>query len=523
MPKIFISYRREDADHQADRLHAALKRVVRNPEQDIFIDIDNIPVGVDFVDHLDKKVAQCDLLLALIGPNWLKAGEGFLQAKRLDDPKDFVRVEIAAALKRGIPVAPILLDGASMPKESDLPDDLKPLARRNAAEVRRKTFEIDTERMIRGLNLDKIGRKAGPKSEWASSSSNAGRAAFFVSLGVLAVGGAGAWVWLGHPFAPATGVVQPVQANGATVQQLPGPSPSIAAATTPQPEATPPEPVPPSLAATAWTKLDRASPVALRAFVSSFEGAPEAETAKLSLGKLDSTGWATALDTNTTAGFERYKSGFCGAVKPQGEHCADAASRIASLDRAALNKRDSDAWSAALGINSIASFQQYSSGFCSAPPQGAHCVDASSRIAALQRADQEREKQAAADRAKQAAAAQQAQELAGYNDAVKAKTRTSFNAFLSKYPASQYAPDIRKHLNTCSLRDVPVGARYDIDSYVFSPSSSGITQACRQNLSNKCGGFVVGDRSSTPHYSDGRYYVSCNASCQPSQKQEVCD
>ena len=64
MPKIFISYRREDSQHQADRLHAALRRHVANPKRDIFIDIDNIPVGVDFVKHLDAKVAECDVLLA---------------------------------------------------------------------------------------------------------------------------------------------------------------------------------------------------------------------------------------------------------------------------------------------------------------------------------------------------------------------------------------------------------------------------------------------------------------------------
>ncbi len=101
MPKIFISYRREDSQHQADRIHAALKKAVRDPRRDIFIDIDNIPAGVDFVEHLDGKVAECDVLLALIGPDWLRAGQGLLGGRRLDDPKDFVRIEIASALRRG--------------------------------------------------------------------------------------------------------------------------------------------------------------------------------------------------------------------------------------------------------------------------------------------------------------------------------------------------------------------------------------------------------------------------------------
>lgn len=69
MPKIFISYRREDSKHAVGRLHAALKRHVRDPKRDIFIDIDNIPKGVDFVEHLDQQVAQCDVMLAVIGPS----------------------------------------------------------------------------------------------------------------------------------------------------------------------------------------------------------------------------------------------------------------------------------------------------------------------------------------------------------------------------------------------------------------------------------------------------------------------
>src|SRR5262245_58246884 len=99
MPKIFISYRREDSAYQADRIHQALRRAVRDPKRDIFIDIDNIPVGVDFVQHLDSKVAQCDVLLALIGPDWLTAKNPKTGQRRLDDPKDFVRIEIASALR----------------------------------------------------------------------------------------------------------------------------------------------------------------------------------------------------------------------------------------------------------------------------------------------------------------------------------------------------------------------------------------------------------------------------------------
>lgn len=149
MAKIFISYRREDSQHQADRLHAALARKI--PKRNIFIDVDNIPVGVDFVQHLNQQVGQCGVLLALIGPDWLEVKNPQTGQRRLDDPKDFVRIEIAAALKRGIPVAPVLLDGAPFPPEHRLPEDLKALTLRNGVEVRRLTFDADVERLVRGL------------------------------------------------------------------------------------------------------------------------------------------------------------------------------------------------------------------------------------------------------------------------------------------------------------------------------------------------------------------------------------
>jgi outer membrane protein OmpA-like peptidoglycan-associated protein len=192
MPKIFISYRREDSQYQADRLHQALRKHVANPRQNIFIDVDNIPVGVDFVEHLDAQVAQCDVMLAVIGPTWLNAGAGQLGGRRLDDPKDFVRLEIASALKRGIPVAPILLDGVAMPREDQLPVDLKPLARRNAVEIRRASFDADTERMIRGLNLGRPGARAAPSggAKWLAP---------VLALLVLALGGGGAWLWFADP------------------------------------------------------------------------------------------------------------------------------------------------------------------------------------------------------------------------------------------------------------------------------------------------------------------------------------
>lgn len=191
MPKIFISYRREDSQHQADRLHTALAR--RMPRRDIFIDVDNIPVGVDFVRHLDAQVSQCDVLLALIGPGWAAARNSQTGGRRLDDPKDFVRIEIASALKRGIPVAPVLLDGAPLPREEDLPEDLRPLVRRHGVEVRRLTFEADADRLIRSLKLGKQARRATPEKANSARSAAPKWLGPVVGVALLAVVGGGAW------------------------------------------------------------------------------------------------------------------------------------------------------------------------------------------------------------------------------------------------------------------------------------------------------------------------------------------
>lgn len=163
MAKIFISYRREDSEYQADRLHSALSRYFKNGGDDIFIDIDKIPLGTDFVDHLKNTVGQCEALLALIGRNWLDARQARnTKLRRIDDPGDFVRLEIVTALERDIPVIPVLLDGAPVPSERVLPDDLKPLARRHGMELQRASFEDDVARLVKKLPLDVSSSRPEP-------------------------------------------------------------------------------------------------------------------------------------------------------------------------------------------------------------------------------------------------------------------------------------------------------------------------------------------------------------------------
>jgi TIR domain/PAN domain len=140
--KIFINYRRDDSIGTAGRLHDRLAQAFgRN---NLFMDVDHIPAGVDFVEYLHSQVAACDVFLAVIGPNWLDAKDDSGR-RRFDNPDDFVTVEIAAALARNIRVIPVLVDGARTPKADKLPDSVKPLVRRNAVQVRNTNFGRDAE------------------------------------------------------------------------------------------------------------------------------------------------------------------------------------------------------------------------------------------------------------------------------------------------------------------------------------------------------------------------------------------
>jgi hypothetical protein len=143
--KIFINYRRDDSSGMAGRLHDRLAQTFGR--DNLFMDVDQIPVGSDFVTHLNNQVAACDIMLVVIGPNWLTAKDEAGQ-RRLDQPDDFVAIEIAAALSRDIRVIPVLVEQARMPRPSELPEPLKPLARRQAVEVRHGYFGRDAETLI---------------------------------------------------------------------------------------------------------------------------------------------------------------------------------------------------------------------------------------------------------------------------------------------------------------------------------------------------------------------------------------
>jgi hypothetical protein len=155
---IFINYRRDDSHGTAGRLR---DRLVRDPgSSHVFMDVENIPAGVDFEEYLNAQVAGCDVLLAVIGPNWLHAKDEAGQ-RRLDNSGDYVRVEIAAAVARKIRVVPVLVDGARIPRADELPDDLKPLVRRNAIELRNAQFGRDADALANNILEHRKPGRAG--------------------------------------------------------------------------------------------------------------------------------------------------------------------------------------------------------------------------------------------------------------------------------------------------------------------------------------------------------------------------
>jgi hypothetical protein len=145
--QIFISYRRDDTADAAGRLYDALAAEFGDR---IFMDIDTIEPGVDFVDVVHRAVGSCDVLLALIGSRWSTVADA-KGRRRLDDPDDFVRMEIEAALGRDVRVIPILVQGADMPSLDDLPESLGRLARRNAVQISPARWHYDVGRLIETL------------------------------------------------------------------------------------------------------------------------------------------------------------------------------------------------------------------------------------------------------------------------------------------------------------------------------------------------------------------------------------
>jgi TIR domain len=146
--RVFISYRRKEASGMAGRLYDRL--AARFGDDQVFMDVDNIALGVDFAEVIAQAVSTSRVLLAVIGPSWLTATDQDGR-RRLEDPNDLVRLEIAAALERDIRVIPILVEDAVMPRRQELPENLAELADRQALRVRHESFRSDTDQLLAAI------------------------------------------------------------------------------------------------------------------------------------------------------------------------------------------------------------------------------------------------------------------------------------------------------------------------------------------------------------------------------------
>lgn len=246
--KVFLSYRRADTQHAAGR--AADKLADRF---ELFMDIDTIPPGVDFTDYLKRAVGGCDVLLAFIGDRWAGLTDE-TGRRRLDDPHDWVVAEIATALAREVPVIPVLVDGADLPMADQLPEQLRPLAMRQATRLRFESFSADLAHLVAAIehvvpsDADREPTAVAPPAKngpfadrWNQEPKPHKRTPVGLTVparrrlapaivgGVLAIAiGAGAWAMLGRG-----------QASSATPSVAPATAASLPASATPLPTVAP--------------------------------------------------------------------------------------------------------------------------------------------------------------------------------------------------------------------------------------------------------------------------------------------
>jgi hypothetical protein len=164
-PRVFISIDDRGAAAYAQLLY---ERLNRRFTESIFLDVRQIQPGDDFVEIITSKVSSCDVLVALIDREWIsvKSDDG----RRLDDPNDFVRLEIATALERGIRVIPALLNGAPMPTSDQLPESLRGLARRQALQMVDSDLDHHANLLIEAVERELSLRAGGPENSITNSS-----------------------------------------------------------------------------------------------------------------------------------------------------------------------------------------------------------------------------------------------------------------------------------------------------------------------------------------------------------------
>ncbi len=194
MTSIFISYRRDDSAASAGRLYDRLAQHFGKDQ--VFRDLDAIEPGADFLEVIEERIAQCNVLVAVIGKNWanIKTVAG---QRRLDDPKDAVRTEIREALNQKKLLIPTLIGGAEVPKPEELPEDIAALVGRNAIEISESRFDYDAGRVIDAIEKAGVEAKLNeiplppPQGPWSVISNRANQRTWkFIGTGIAVLVGA---------------------------------------------------------------------------------------------------------------------------------------------------------------------------------------------------------------------------------------------------------------------------------------------------------------------------------------------
>jgi hypothetical protein len=227
---VFISYRRADASADAGRLYDALRR--RFGRENLFMDVDSLRPGEDWVDAVEGAVDGCDVLLAVIGPDWVGATDRDGEL-RLGNELDRVRLEIEAALKRAKPVIPVLVEGAAMPLSSELPESLRPLLRRHALRVSHQTFDSDLGALVRALRV--IEKARHPHAGDRTPHPVAGPAPATQTPTQPKP--------ISRPPAPPAPTLRAAPTPPSEPRKTPAPTPQAQPTSTPQPQPTPVQPV----------------------------------------------------------------------------------------------------------------------------------------------------------------------------------------------------------------------------------------------------------------------------------------
>ena len=145
---LFLCYRREDTQGETGRLHDHLTKTFG--PRSVFMDVDDVPVGVDYIEHVSEQLGRTAVMIVVMGRIWASAVDK-KGRRRIDLADDLVRAEIAEALRRKIPIIPVLVHGVAMPDPDDLPDDIRVLARRNAIDLTHKRWGPDVDQLVAAI------------------------------------------------------------------------------------------------------------------------------------------------------------------------------------------------------------------------------------------------------------------------------------------------------------------------------------------------------------------------------------